>query len=145
MPMMHRYAILALTCRLAAMALLIASAGFFGGKLLAQGPSLAMLDRLQPGRWELRERDGGSVRTLCVSSGRKLLQVRHFGESCQTFVVEDTPGAVTVQYTCPATGSGRTRIRIENKGLAQLESQGVERGRPFDFSAEARRVGDCGH
>ena len=110
---------------------------------MAQGPALAMLDRLQPGQWELRDRSGGDVRRLCVSSGRKLIQVRHFGETCQSFIVEDTPGAVTVQYTCPGTGNGRTRSRFENPGLAQVESQGIARGLPFEFVSEARRVGDC--
>lgn len=122
----------------------ILAAGFTAGTTLAQGPALAMLDRLQPGQWELRDRSGSDVRRLCVSSGRKLIQVRHFGETCQSFIVQDTPGEVTVQYTCPGTGNGRTRIRFENQALAQVESQGIARGLPFEFVAEARRVGDCG-
>lgn len=125
--------------------LLTAVSGFFvAGQLAAQGPALAMLDRLQPGLWELRERDSdGGSRQLCVTNGRKLIQIRHPGETCQSFVIEDTAGSVTVQYTCQTSGYGRTHIRYENPGLVQIDTQGIARGRPFDFSAEARRIGSC--
>jgi len=136
----HRYGRLATTA---------ACCGFIGlgllaGAVLARGPALSMLDRLQPGLWELRERgnDGGR-RQVCVDHGRNLVQVRHAGERCSSLTAEDTPGAVTVQYACQTTGYGRTRIRFENPGLVQIDTQGIAGGLPFDFTAEARRVGDC--
>jgi len=133
------------TVRRVLIAGVVAAAGLCAGVVAAQGPALAMLDRLQPGLWELRERGGdGAVRRLCVESGRKLIQIRHPGESCRNLVIEDAAGAVTVQYSCPGTGYGRTRIRFESPGLAQVETQGIARGLPFDFSAEARRTGNCG-
>lgn len=122
----------------------LAVAGFAGGTVAARAPALAMLDRIQPGLWEVRERDNaGSVQQICVNHGRKLVQLRHMGQTCQSFVVEDTTGAVTVQYTCETTGYGRTRIRFENTALVQIDTQGIARGLPFDYSAEARRVGNC--
>lgn len=128
-------------------ALCLVGAGFSGAsQLAAQGPTLAMLDRFQPGLWELRERDSdGGSRQICVNSGRKLIQIRHPGETCQSIVVEDTAGAVTVHYTCQNSGYGRTHIRFENPALAQIDTQGIAHGSPFDFSAEARRVGNCTH
>jgi hypothetical protein len=129
--------------RLAAVAAL-GLAGFVGGSLAAGGPALALLDRIQPGLWEIRERNNpGGTRQVCVNHGRKLVQLRHMGETCKSFVVEDTAAAVTVQYTCESTGYGRTRIRFENGALVQLETQGIANGLPFDFSAEVRRVGNC--
>lgn len=109
----------------------------------AQAPTLAMLDRLERGEWEVRLRDGGGTRRLCVRSGRDLIQLRHGARDCSQFVVEDEVSHVTVQYTCKGSGYGRTSIRRETASLAQLESQGIADGLPFQFAAEARRVGAC--
>ena len=51
---------------------------------------------------------------------------------------------VTVQYTCPGRGFGRTHIRRETRRLVQIDTQGVAEGLPFSASIEGRRVGDCG-
>lgn len=109
----------------------------------AQAPSLAMLDSLQKGQWELRFRDSGATRRICVKDGRELIQIRHEESGCTRFVVEDGPDEVTVQYTCKGKGYGRTSIRRETARLAQVESQGIADGLPFQFTAEARRVGPC--
>lgn len=120
-------------------------AGFAATAGLAEGPSLAMLDRLDPGLWAIHPRDEtGNETRLCAGSGRRLIQIRHSAETCRQFVIEDGPGAVTVQYTCPGKGYGRTRLRFENARLVQLETQGIENGLPFNFAAEARRVASCG-
>jgi len=50
---------------------------------------------------------------------------------------------VVVQYTCKGRGYGRTQIRKESGQLAQIDSRGIANGLPFEFTAEARRVGDC--
>ena len=111
---------------------------------LAVRQDLALLDRLQTGQWEMRDRDPtGGRRRLCIESGRELIQIRHMHETCKSFTIEDTADAVTVQYTCPGHGFGRTRVRFENAQLAQIETQGVAQGLPFDMSTEARRVGAC--
>ncbi|MXP30773.1 DUF3617 domain-containing protein [Parerythrobacter jejuensis] len=109
----------------------------------AQAPSLAMLDKLQPGEWEIRYRDGSPARKLCLGSGRDLIQLRHRTPKCNRFVVEDGQAEVTVQYTCRGNGYGRTSIRRESNLLVQIESQGIEGGLPFSFTAEGRRVGAC--
>ena len=41
-------------------------------------------------------------------------------------------------------GYGRTSIRLETDRLVQIRTQGIADGLPFEYSAEARRVGDCG-
>lgn len=108
------------------------------------GQSLAMLDRLDPGRWEVRLREpGGPVQKICLADGRRLIQLRHPEAACERFVVQDNPGEVIVQYTCRGRGYGRTHIRRETSRLVQIDSQGIAGGLPFEFSAEARRVGEC--
>jgi hypothetical protein len=106
--------------------------------------SLAMLDSLDRGGWEIRFRDGGTVRKVCVRTGRELIQIRHRDSGCNSFVVEDGETDVTVQYTCRGNGYGRTHIRKETGQLVQIDSSGIVGGKPFDFTAEARQTGSCG-
>lgn len=109
----------------------------------AQAPGLAMLDGLSKGEWTVRSRDGELNRRVCLQSGRELIQLRHSGPACSRFIVDDTAGEVTVQYTCPGNGYGRTNIRRETSSLVQIQSQGIVGERPFQFQAEARRTGSC--
>ena len=109
----------------------------------AQNASMAMFGQLERGQWELRFRDGDPSQRICLRSGTELIQLRHRGANCSRLVVEDGANQVTVQYTCRGNGYGRTSVRRESATLAQVESQGIAGGRPFQFSAEARRVGAC--
>jgi hypothetical protein len=114
-----------------------------GAPLVAQAPELAMLDRLTKGAWNLRFRDNGSQRKICLQTGRELIQLRHRQSGCSRFVVRDTPDEVVVQYTCRGNGYGRTSIRRESNGLVQIQSQGIEGGTPFALNVEARHTGSC--
>lgn len=114
-----------------------------GAALSAQGNALAMLKGLQRGQWVVTMHDGGPARTVCLGDTAQLVKLRHAGSTCSRFVVEDSPDKVTVQYTCKGNGYGRTSLRKETKALVQIESQGIEGGRPFQFKAEARRTGAC--
>ena len=109
---------------------------------LAQA-SLAMLASLDSGAWEVRFRDGSPSRKLCVRSGREFIQLRHPSPGCSRVVIDDSSSEVTVQYTCPGKGYGRTNIRKETHGLVQIESNGVAGGKPFQLTAEARASGAC--
>lgn len=109
----------------------------------AQAPTLSMLDKLDRGQWVLRIRGAGEQKRVCVRTGRELIQLRHTGPNCSRYVVEDSAGQVTVQYSCAGNGYGRTSIRRETGSLAQIESQGIADGKPFEFTAEARRTGAC--
>lgn len=105
-----------------------------------------MLDQLDRGTWELRRPGSGgeaAMRSMCLDSGRKLIQLQHPGVSCSSVIVDDNPNEVTVQYTCPGQGYGRTHVRRETNSLIQLDSQGIVNGRPFAFAVEGRRVGTC--
>jgi hypothetical protein len=109
----------------------------------AQTDGLAMLRDLSKGEWTVKYRDGSPATKLCVRTGEELVQVQHRGSDCSRFIVEDGAAKVTVQYTCPGDGYGRTNIRRETRSLVQIESQGIAGGLPFEFIAEARRTGSC--
>lgn len=117
------------------------------GAAAAAGPVHSdVLDRIRPGRW-LIERPAPEAGTaqLCVHGGAGLVQLRHQGEQCRSVVVEDSLRKVTIQYACPGNGYGQTTIRLAGPDAARIETQGVAQGRPFAFTASARRTGDCGH
>ncbi|MBI1402935.1 MAG: hypothetical protein GC147_06960 [Porphyrobacter sp.] len=120
-----------------------ACAWFVAGPVSAQGDGLAMLASLTKGEWTIKQRGGAAARKICVKSGQELIQLMHTESGCSRFVVEDGAAKVTVQYTCPGNGYGRTSIRRETSGLVQIESQGIHAGLPFQVTAEARRTGQC--
>ena len=111
--------------------------------LAAQSVGLEMLQGLSRGEWTIKYRNGSMDEKICVRTGEELIQLRHNGSTCDRFVVEDVATKVTVQYTRPGDGYGRTNIRRETNSLVQLESQGISSGEPFQFSAEARLSGTC--
>ncbi len=106
--------------------------------------SLAALNSLEPGQWALRgmSRTSGN-RAVCVSDGHALLQIRHGSASCSRFVIANEPRSVTVHYTCPGAGHGRTTIRVASAGLVQIDTQGIIDNAPFQASWEARHAGAC--
>jgi len=109
----------------------------------AQSESLLMLEGLSKGEWTIKNRDGSVDRKICVRTGQELIQLRHEETDCSRFVVEDATSRVTVQYTCPGNGYGRTDIRKETGELVQIESQGIASGLPFQFAVEGRFTGSC--
>ena len=111
--------------------------------LLAQSLELAMLRGLSKGEWTVKYRGGSLERKICVVTGEELIQLEHDASDCSRYIVEDGAAKVTVQYTCRATGYGRTTIRRESSELVQIESRGIASDQPFQKSAEARRTGTC--
>jgi len=128
---------------LALSGLAVGAALWFAAPGLAQGNGLALLGTLTKGEWTIKQRGGTPDRKICVKSGAELIQLVHRDTGCSQFVVEDSAARVTVQYTCPGNGYGRTSIRRETGALVQLESQGIQDGTPFQVTAEARRTGTC--
>ncbi|HEX7874688.1 MAG TPA: hypothetical protein VF475_17385 [Sphingobium sp.] len=110
----------------------------------ASGTTPAALAGLEPGQWDLRSRDSSEppVR-ICVRDGLSLVQIKHQGQACRQFVVEDTAERTSITYSCPRTGHGRTVVRVETPRLVQIDSQGVVDGYPFALDLEGRKTGTC--
>lgn len=119
------------------------AAGLVAFPAMGEVSRLGMLDGLQPGLWAMRERNASTDERICISSGSDFVQLRHQGKPCNQVVVSNKPNEVTVQYTCPGQGYGRTTVRKETGGLIQLDTQGISAGRPFVYAAEGRRIGSC--
>jgi hypothetical protein len=119
--------------------------------MLTAGPGLSqpggvrpMLERLETGQWELRGGAGNSrIAAICLGNPILLTQPRHGAAPCTRDVIAADAGSMTVSYSCPGLGRGRTTIRFETPRLVQIDSQGLDHGMPFALRAEARRVGPC--
>lgn len=110
----------------------------------AEAPPITALSQLQPGKWSLTSRDPAfAPRAICIGDARVLIQIRHPNPGCTKFVVTNEPTRAVVSYKCPGGGSGMTTVRVETPRLAQIETQGLAGGAPFDFAIEARRIGGC--
>ncbi len=112
---------------------------------LAAGVAIAAPLGLSPGRWQLHEIGTGSPpRFVCVREPVQLIQLNHPGIACARYVLDDSPGHLTVQYKCDGAGYGRTTITVEQPGLIRLDTQGIApNGQPFDTSYEGRLSGEC--
>ena len=95
--------------------------------------------------WQIRDLDSArpAPQSICMADPDVLIQLQHKQASCSRFVVADNPDLVTVHYTCPGNGFGRTSIRVETPRLAQIDTQGIADNIPFAYRAEARRMGTC--
>ena len=127
----------------AAAALALTAGAMLVAPLAASAATTSVFDTLRLGLWEIRERGDDRVERVCVRAERDLVQLRHRGMSCRRIAIDEKGPNATVQYSCGASGYGRTLIRRETPVLVQLRSDGIDRGAPFSFEAEARRVGDC--
>jgi hypothetical protein len=114
-----------------------------GGASAQRHPALTALSGVEPGQWQLKTPDG-RVRKICLGGRWVLLQPMHGTAQCEHFVMENTPRAATVRYTCPNHGHGRTTLAVETPRLVSVETSGVADGAPFSEQFEGRRVGSCG-
>jgi hypothetical protein len=123
--------------------------GLAGGVALAAPvfalalPDLEALSKLERGRWQVSDAQGGAARSICVGDPALLLQLEHESAACQREILANEAGSATVQYSCPGRGFGHTSIRVETPRLARIDTQGLADGRPFSYRVEARRVGSC--
>lgn len=106
-------------------------------------PVIPLIDRLEAGQWELRGAGNTLIAAICLGDRTALAQPYHRGLACQQSVISSDARSVTVRYSCPGVGSGRTEILVETPRLVQIDSQGLDRGAPFALRAEARRIGAC--
>jgi hypothetical protein len=105
--------------------------------------SLAALKPLETGLWQLDVK-GRAPRQLCVVDPVNLVQIEHDQAGCSRFVIANDPKVSTVHYSCQRTGWGRTTVRVETPRTVVIQTQGISRNAPFDYTVEARRIGACG-
>jgi hypothetical protein len=124
-------------------AILLAIGGFALAHAQSGGSTPRALAGLEKGQWELKPVEGGPARKLCLTNPNALIQLEHAQAQCSQVVMDNTATSVTVRYTCPGHGHGRTTVSVETPRLANIETQGVVDGMPFADQFEGRRTGAC--
>ena len=100
------------------------------------------LGQLERGLWQLRQGDV-AIGSICLGDPLLLAQPEHGPQPCTRELLSADARSVTVNYSCPGMGRGRTVLRVETPRLVQIDSQGIYSNAPFGLRAEARRVGPC--
>ena len=100
------------------------------------------LGGVELGQWQLKDAEG-SVRRICVRDRAMLLRLMHAGAQCEQVVMESAPSMMTVRYSCPAHGHGRTTLNVETPRLVSIDTSGIADGAPFAEQFEARKTGTC--
>jgi hypothetical protein len=108
----------------------------------SQHMTLQALDQLETGLWQIEE-PGKAVRTMCLTDPTALLQLAHAVPGCTRFVIANEAHSSTVHYSCNAAGWGRTTVRVATPRAVQIDTQGIAAKAPFQFSADAHKVGSC--
>lgn len=110
---------------------------------LAGAQSGSVVERIQPGQWQLSEAGATTGRSLCLTDPATVLQLGHGDARCTRNVIERSATALTVHYSCPGSGQGHTILTLRSPTSFRLQTQGLTGGMPFEYDYDARRTGDC--
>ncbi|HET9811678.1 MAG TPA: DUF3617 family protein [Sphingomicrobium sp.] len=106
----------------------------------AAGPSA--LSRVSGGLWQI-DREGAAPAKLCIANPAALAQLEHRGAACKRAVVRDGAMETTIHYTCAGGGFGHSTITVLTPRSLRIQTQGIARDAPFNYTFQARRLGDC--
>lgn len=97
------------------------------------------------GLWEISGTPGAKAPArMCVADTGVLAQYEHRGQICTRLVINDTPTATVIHYTCAGGGFGRSKLTLVTPRSLRIETQGISDNLPFNYVIQARRVGECG-
>ena len=97
-----------------------------------------------PGMWEFSglPQAGGPPRQ-CLANTGALARLEHRRQNCREHVISQTASTSLIHYTCSNGGYGQTKVTMLTPRSLRIETQGIARGVPFNYTVQARRAGDC--
>ena len=112
--------------------------------LLAAATRPGALAQANPGLWELSGMpNAGTAFRQCVADTAALARVEHRGHSCTQVVIRDRPTWTEIHYTCTNGGFGRSKLTVLTPRSLRIETQGISANYPFNYTIQARRIGNC--
>jgi hypothetical protein len=117
------------------------AAAAMGAVLVAAAP-LSIFHQTKPGYWEI-DRSGAEPRRLCITNLNTLAQFEHRDANCPRTVIRDSRSEATVHYTCRGGDFGESRMTALTPRSIRVQTQGLSAGSPFNYTFQARRVGNC--
>jgi hypothetical protein len=122
----------------------ILGATVLAGAAVMAAPRPSAFAQAAPGMWEISGYPGSKAPAReCVGNLALLAQYEHRRLNCSSSVVSDHAPSSVVQYTCPGGGFGRSTITMITPRSLRIETQGISDNLPFNYTLQARRVGDC--
>ena len=113
--------------------------------VLAAASSASVLSTAKPGQWEI-SRSGSAPVKLCVGKIESLGQFEHRGQSCARDIIRDRDSSATISYSCQSGGFGESVLTLLTPRSLRVQTQGISDGAPFNYTFQARRLGNCpGH
>ena len=114
----------------------------FASVALAAATGPQALSQAEGGLWEI-ERAGAATVKLCVANPLAFSQFEHRGAACSRKVLRDSGTSTTIQYTCPGGNFGQSDLTLVTPRSLRVTTQGISASAPFNYTFQARRLGDC--
>lgn len=122
-------------------ALVTATAGLIG-LTAAQRP--AVFVQTSPGLWEIGGVPGAKTPVRqCFDDVSQLAQFEHRNLACTRRITSDGVSAAVIDYSCGGAGFGHSEVNLITPRSLRIGTQGVSNKLPFNYTLQARRVGDC--
>jgi hypothetical protein len=128
------------------LALALPAVAAAGAAVVAIGasPKPTVLGVAMHGEWELSGAPGAHAPIRqCVADIALLGQFEHRGRHCSHSVISDNGTSAVIQYSCGASGFGRSELHLITPRSLKVSTQGISDNLPFNYVLQARRVGDC--
>jgi hypothetical protein len=128
------------------LALALPAVAAAGAEVVAIGasPKPTVLGVAMHGEWELSGAPGAHAPIRqCVADIALLGQFEHRGRHCSHSVISDNGTSAVIQYSCGASGFGRSELHLITPRSLKVSTQGISDNLPFNYVLQARRVGDC--
>jgi hypothetical protein len=111
--------------------------------LVVGAASSSLFATAAPGLWEVTQPGSAPVR-LCVATVEILAQFQDRASTCARTIVRDDGLEATIRYSCGSTGGfGQSTVKLITPRSLTIATQGISNGAPFNYTLQARRVGDC--
>jgi hypothetical protein len=126
-----------------------------GALLLTIGGSIALLAltaaqrpavfvQASPGLWEIGGMPGAKMPLRqCFSDVSLLAQFEHRNRNCTRRVTSDGASSAVIDYSCGGAGFGHSEIALITPRSLRIGTQGISNNLPFNYTLQARRIGDC--
>ena len=112
--------------------------------LLVAASRPSALAQASPGLWEISGLPNpGTAFRQCVADTAALARVEHRGSNCTQVVIRDSQLSTEIHYTCANGGFGRSKLTVLTPRSLRIETQGISANYPFNYTIQARRIGNC--
>ena len=108
----------------------------------AKGP--AALAEVKAGMWELGGLPGTHAPArACIADVQQLTRYEHRAKICTGKAISDNGRSTVIEYSCGGSDFGRTKIDVITPRNLKINTQGISDSLPFNYTLDARRVGEC--